>query len=73
MGNCQRCVARQVARMPQALRDKRLAADETLRELAREEWREDVRQLREHQRAADEALDSVRGVDDAGAPGHQTN
>lgn len=59
--------------MPEPLRDKRLAADETLRELAREEWRADMRQLRERQPAAGEDVDLVRGVDDAGAPGHTTD
>lgn len=64
-------MARDIARMPAVLREKALAANEHLRELAREEWREDVRQLRERQSVAGKDVDSVRGVDDAGAPGHE--
>lgn len=64
-------MARDIARTPAVLRDKILASNENLRELAREEWREDVRQLQERKPAAGEDVDSVRGVDDAGAQGYE--
>lgn len=64
-------MARDIARTPAVLRDKILGSNENLRELAREEWREDVRQLRERNPAAGEDVDSVRGVDDAGAQGYE--
>ena len=46
MLNCLRCQARDIARTPARRRDEILSKNEHLRELAREEFREDMRQLR---------------------------
>ena len=73
MTDCPRCVARDIARSPAPVRERALAANEHLRQLAREEWAADVRQLRERNAAAGEKLDSVRGLDAARPSGHTTD
>lgn len=46
MLRCERCQARDIARMPESARNERLSENEHLRELAREEFRADMRRLR---------------------------